>query len=401
MLVLYLASVGAQNANTPVTRKPKRSLGPRRLSLLVLPVTLGAAAAFLDAGCSDDDAAATDAGADVTNDSTAADATGQDSPPSDAGKACADSGTDLPDDLECTGLYENFAAKTVAPQNRAYTPGLVFWSDGAEKARWLYLPPGTKIDTTDMDEWVFPVGTKVWKEFKIGGVRIETRIFVKDGPDWSKTTYRWNADESAAKRLKVGAANVVGTYEIPAETICAGCHGGRKDKMLGIEAVSLALPTATGITLTTLKADGLLSAPPATTTIALPSDDAGVAGPALGWLHINCGVACHNATAPGAGFTGFHTRLSAKAWLDGGVATISPSETDAYKTGVNVVHNSFRSTYPPDAGFLRFKSGDDTKSVSILVDGIRGPNQMPPIATHIVDDAGVASVKAWIKSLPP
>ncbi|MDB4998445.1 MAG: hypothetical protein JWM74_5877 [Myxococcaceae bacterium] len=367
-------------------------------------MTLGAAAALLDVGCSDDDApATTDAGADVSTDVTASDVVTADTTPQKEAGTCADSGTDLPDQLECTGLYSDFAAKTVAAQNRAYTPGLVFWSDGAEKSRWLYLPPGTKIDTTDMDEWVFPVGTKAWKEFRIAGKRIETRMFVKNGPDdWAKTTYRWNADDSAAKRLKVGAKNVVGTYEIPDETMCEQCHGGRKDKMLGFEAVSLALPTASGLTLTTLKAENLLTAPPATTTITLPSDDAGVAGPALGWLHINCGVACHNAAAPGAGFTGFHMRLSAKAWLDGGVTTISPTETDTYKTGVNVVHNSFRGSYSPDAGYFRFKSGDETKSVAIIVDGLRDqPNQMPPIATHAVDDAGVSSVKAWIKSLPP
>ena len=26
-----------------------------------------------------------------------------------------------------------------------YTPGVTFWSDGAEKQRYLYLPPGAKI----------------------------------------------------------------------------------------------------------------------------------------------------------------------------------------------------------------------------------------------------------------
>jgi hypothetical protein len=366
-------------------------------------MTLGAAAALLDAGCSDDPAPdAADAGTDATKDVDAVDASGADTSSTDAGKACADAGADLPSELECTGLYSDFAAKTLASANRPYTPGLVFWSDGAEKSRFLYLPPGTKIDTTDMDEWVFPVGTKVWKEFKLGGKRIETRMLLKRGADdWAHTTYRWNADESAAKRLRVGAKNVVGTYEIPDESMCEQCHGGRKDRVLGIEAVSLAVPGANGITLTTLKADGLLTAPPVTTTIALPNDDAGLAGPALGWLHINCGVACHNADAPGAGFTGFHMRLSTKAWLDGGAATVAPTDTDAYKTGMNVAHNSFRSDYSPDAGYFRFKSGDDKKSVACIVDGIRGQNQMPPIATNIVDDAGLTSVRAWVNSLPP
>ena len=39
------------------------------------------------------------------------------------------------------------------------------WADYATKQRWILLPPGTKIDATDPNEWVFPVGTKVWKEF--------------------------------------------------------------------------------------------------------------------------------------------------------------------------------------------------------------------------------------------
>jgi hypothetical protein len=33
----------------------------------------------------------------------------------------------------------------------AYDPSLSMWADGAEKRRFIRLPPGTTIDTSDMD----------------------------------------------------------------------------------------------------------------------------------------------------------------------------------------------------------------------------------------------------------
>src|ERR1019366_5145150 len=69
---------------------------------------------------------------------------------------------------------------------------------GGDKTRWIYLPPGQKIDTTDMDEWTFPVGTKIFKEFSLPqgdaspGTRIETRLLWKHAPKtWYRTTYAW------------------------------------------------------------------------------------------------------------------------------------------------------------------------------------------------------------------
>ena len=53
-------------------------------------------------------------------------------------------------------------------------PTEALWSDGAVKRRFIYLPPGTTIDTTNMDEWVFPVGTKFWKEFSVDGRKLRT-----------------------------------------------------------------------------------------------------------------------------------------------------------------------------------------------------------------------------------
>jgi hypothetical protein len=70
----------------------------------------------------------------------------------------------LPSELRCTGLYGDWATRTIASDVEYYDPGYKLWSDGAVKRRWIRLPPQTQIDTTDMEDWQFPVGTKIWKE---------------------------------------------------------------------------------------------------------------------------------------------------------------------------------------------------------------------------------------------
>src|SRR5262249_42540809 len=80
--------------------------------------------------------------------------------------------------LSQTGLYEDFAARRLASDLLAFEPRLSFWADGAEKSRWIRIPSGKKIDTSKMDQWVFPVGTQVFKEFRVGGKPIETRLLM-------------------------------------------------------------------------------------------------------------------------------------------------------------------------------------------------------------------------------
>jgi len=379
----------------------------------LVAAALACVAGALDAGCSNDDtspSSAPDASRDVAVEAAPAldGATPSDVATVDAADAlanCGDPKATVPPELRCTGLYADPATKTVAAENRAYTPGLVFWSDGADKARWLYLPPGATIDTSDMDEWSFPIGTKAWKEFKIAGKRIETRFFWKrDDSGWVWTTYRWTDDESTATRLDDGAK--VGAYEIPNSDGCVSCHNGRVDRLLGVEAIALALPTATGVTLATLKADGRLSAPPAYSTLSLPDDAPGKAAPALGWLHVNCGVTCHNgSTFAEAAYSKLFMRLSAKGYLaDGGTPLVT--QTDTYKTaaadgGVPIGDSGTYQSYRV-AGYKRITPGDAAHSLvpalaaSRVTDGGSRFQQMPPLVTHTVDDAGLDAVRAWI-----
>jgi len=333
----------------------------------------------------------------------AEDAAAKDGPPTDAGPdgglppGCNTGSQGEPTELRCTGLYADWATKTVAADVRPYDPGLHLWSDGAGKTRWIYLPPGTKIDSSNMDQWTFPAGTKVWKEFALGGTRIETRlIWKRPSGSWYFTTYRWSADgATSTSELISGQTNADGNgYEIPTQSNCYDCHGGRFDAVLGFEAVTLSSPQATGVTMATLISSNLLTDPPSK-PIVIPGDATTAA--ALGYLHMNCGTSCHNRDTGEAGYTNFLTRLE--------VATLtSPQTTDTYTTGVG--QNSF-FTPPGVAQPLLFAPCDLTRSAGYYrlshrdgVDGTAGGTQMPPIISHQVDTAGTAAVAAWLQSLP-
>jgi len=384
----------------------------KKLSLVVMSAMWTASLAY--AGCSSDDATPTptptpEAGADT---STPVDS-GADSAPVDAG-AKRDCKSDVEADglykhLDCTGLYSDFEKKTVALDAKPYKPAFEFWSDGAEKSRWLQLPATEKIDISDFDEWTFPNGTKVWKEFRLAGKRIETRLYTKSKDSWRHTAYRWNETETDAVRKDSGDKITLSgrpPYEMPNVGECDTCHSGRKEPLLGIDAVSLGLAGATGVTLATLAADGKLSKAPPVTTLAIPENAGGKAAPALGWLHANCG-ACHN-TNPGAGasFTQFFALLKATqlAPPDGGTPAVE--SLDAYKTAVNVV--STKTDDDAGVNYVRIVPGDPSQSYVAIISGRRvavteapNPTQMPPVVTRIVDTTGHKALTDWITVIPP
>ena len=63
------------------------------------------------------------------------------------------------------GLYVEGSCSLLAEGVRFFAPRYALWTDGAAKERYIYLPPGTSIDTTDPDQWIFPEGTMIWKNF--------------------------------------------------------------------------------------------------------------------------------------------------------------------------------------------------------------------------------------------
>src|SRR5262249_41349777 len=83
--------------------------------------------------------------------------------------AIAEGLDDVPYRLSITGLYASILDRRLSPGVIQYKPQYELWSDGAQKARYALFPAGQKIDTSSMNRWVFPVGTKFWKEFRRDG----------------------------------------------------------------------------------------------------------------------------------------------------------------------------------------------------------------------------------------
>jgi hypothetical protein len=377
-----------------------------------------------DAGASDAPATPAEGGAGddsaITDANTSGDTSSDGAPdgaPADATAPCDDDGG-APAELRCTGLYSDWGSKVVAPDVHYYDPGLKLWSDGAVKRRWIRLPPGTQIDSTDMDNWVFPVGTKIWKEFNLGGQldtsgqvtggkTIETRLLWKESATrWTTVVYRWSDDQTSTHRLingeKVPQDDGGPDYEVPSTAACGSCHGGRADFVLGFDPIGLGVPQAGatgGLTLATLPA-GWLTVPPPVTTIAIPEDDTGMAAAALGFLHMNCGVSCHNAKGM-AGPVGLYTKLlMTQMYPEGGTGDVA--SLDTYTTSVNQTSRLYQGQYK------RILPGNSAQSLIPLMALSRGGDAgflaMPPLLTHRVDmdpATGVPAVQAWVDALTP
>jgi hypothetical protein len=312
----------------------------------------------------------------------------------------------LPDSLACTGLYESLADKRVAESALSFEPAFPLWSDGAEKHRWISLPEGTQIDNSQPNEWVFPVGTKLWKEFRVGGKRIETRIFWKTASDvWIRGTYAWNADESAAELSFGGNIKIAdGQYYLPKSGDCTDCHKGQPDFVLGFSAVNLGLKGASGITLADLVEQGLLTEEPPLSELSIGADELGLdddgnplTAQVLGTLHTNCGLTCHNDTPNAkASLTSQNLRLD-MTLLDGR----SPDETfNVLRTAVGQRAEGVQWSGRP----FRIVPGDPQSSLIFQLMSHRDPTgmgqgQMPPIATSKVDTQAVKLIEEWIKRL--
>jgi len=321
----------------------------------------------------------------------------------DASSSAPEAGGD-PVLLSEAGLYSDIVGGTLAPGVYSYQPQFTLWADGATKNRWVKLPPGTQIDTTDMDFWEYPIGTKLFKEFSLNGVRLETRLILKRGvDDFYYMAFQWNSAQTEAVAVPAGVVDAAGTmHDIPSQNDCETCHENMQDRILGFSAVQLAHPltaaTDAEVNLEKIAAMGWLThAPPA---IALPGD--ATAQAALGYLHANCG-ACHNYKS-----YVYMTAVSMDLWLqtDNGQLD-SVKATPTYMTLVDqptttMISDLMYRVWPGKPALsavhelmsLRQGSPGD-------VDGSAATRQMPPLATKVVDTVGLAQVDAWIDEVSP
>lgn len=299
--------------------------------------------------------------------------------------------------LSGTGLYADIGQKVLSPGLIEVTPRYPLWTDGSEKKRWLFIPEGTRIDTTDPDGWVFPVGTKAFKEFRVGGVLVETRLLMKvregrGNGAWWQAAYLWNDSGTDAEAVLEGKALARGTtHDVPDQIACRNCHGGMRDVLVGVGAIALSDPAAGQ--LDALAARGLFSAP-LPGGIDVPGE--GDVKDALGYLHGNCG-SCHNDEAPRINT---QTRMRLRLF----VGDKRPEDTAAYRTTVGTVMKhpmvDHSGKGEPDGGHGEVTDvivkGEPERSGLWLRMGLRDDMGMPPVGSKVVDDAGRETVRRWI-----
>jgi len=299
-----------------------------------------------------------------------------------------------------TGLCVDPACTQISSDVHPYTPRFTLWADTASKRRWIYLPPGSQIDTTDMDHWVFPMGTKLWKEFTRGAVRIETRYIVKIGPgntiaDWYYVAYEWNATNDDAVAVPGGVANANGTsHDIPSRSQCKGCHENlAPSRVLGFGAIQLDATAASGeLGLADLVGSNTLTVPPGGSSPYFPlPGNTSVEQPAIGYLHANCGH-CHNPTSSIYMNNGIHMVLRLDVASLGSLATVP-----VYQTAVNL-----DATQPVD-GLTKIIQPSDP-SHSTMYDRFNSTNpaiHMPAAGSEMTDPTGDSTLSTWISAMPP
>jgi hypothetical protein len=302
-----------------------------------------------------------------------------------------------PQRLEGTGLYSDFATLEVHANHIAFSPQYPLWTDGAAKRRWISIPAGAVIDGSDGEAWVFPIGTRLWKEFSFSGRRVETR-FMERGPDgWIYAAYAWSEDGRDAVLVSergrrnaypLGAGR---SHAIPGVNDCKACHGGGRAEVLGFSALQLspdrdpgALHADAGLLdIEDLIEKGLLLGVPEERRPPRIEATSAAERAALGYLHGNCGH-CHND----------HGSLK-----NIGLSLRHVSGAAVPRAVASTVDQPVRKLAPgqsPEA-ILRVEPRHPERSGLVERIGSRYPAlQMPPLGTELVDEEAVALIRRWV-----
>jgi uncharacterized repeat protein (TIGR03806 family) len=313
----------------------------------------------------------------------------------------------FPTTLTATGCYADVPSRTPVASLIPYDVNAPLWSDGTLKRRFLVLPGTTTIGYRARGAWDLPDGTLIVKEFLLETVRgdpasrrpLETRFLVRRGTEWQGFTYQWN-DSGTEGFLLTGSATKTFTvtdprnppssytHYFPSREDCQRCHTAAAGGVLGLQTGQMNRNhDYGGIVDNQLRAmehiglfgGALPSLPDQLPRFPAPSDPAApLEARARSYLHGNC-AQCHlpGGPSPTSIDLRFETPLAQT-----GTCGAAPQNGNLGVAGAEIL-----------------KPGAPNESVLWLRLATRGANQMPPLATSLVDDAASALVRDWIASL--
>jgi hypothetical protein len=312
-----------------------------------------------------------------------------------------------PDHLAATGLYADAATRTIAAGLLPFAPQYPLWTDGAAKRRWIALPPGTAIDASDPDDWQFPAGTRLWKEFAFAE-GTETRFMLRrrDG-SWLYATYVRTADGrddvlAPASGVRGFCATADGQrHDVPAVADCRLCHENGRTPVLGFSALQLSSdrdplapnhvePPPGAVDLAQLVGRGLvrnlptaLAATPPRIAARTPTERS-----ALGYLHGNC-ASCHHARSA---LQRVGMRLD---YPLGETFVVPPALATTREAPSAFTRGDARTRLAPGA--------PERSTLFVRVAATDPLAQMPPFGRHLADREATVLLDRWIRELavPP
>jgi glucose/arabinose dehydrogenase/mono/diheme cytochrome c family protein len=317
-------------------------------------------------------------------------------------------GAPIPETLAATRIFADLATLTPEPGFVPYDVNVPFWSDDGIKTRWFYIPTNGLVTYRDVNNWSFPTGSVWVKHFELeltNGVpssrkRLETRVLVRyqnaGQAEVYGATYRWGDSLTNATLVPDGgldeefAINDGGNvrtqiWHYPGRSECLTCHtrltlGGLA---LGFNTPQLNRDFDYGVVvdnqIRAMDHAGyfLRAATNINSLRALArADDESVSleQRVRSYLTANC-VYCHQ--PGGAGLGNFDTR-------------IFPSMTDVRLIDGTLVNNGG----DPDNRVVAPGSLDHSMLLQRI--STRGPGQMPPLASSVLDTEAIALVSRWI-----
>jgi hypothetical protein len=293
---------------------------------------------------------------------------------------------ELPVQLSQVGVYQGSRVSVPLAPARAYAPGYPLWSDGGEKFRSFVLPEGTRIDATDPQSYVFPLGTLIFKTFSFmtpshpdETVPVETRLLRLNADGWELAAYAWDEAATDAELLDLKRGQTrevldengdVVRHAIPSRLECRQCHESSTSLVLGINELQLASSGSLGEVSTSLQP------PPREPYQSLPAHGPLTAA-VLGYFVGNC-VHCHNGTNGAASSFDLRPDVALANIID------QPTASSATADGLRVAPGK------PDQ--------------SILYLGVKGGTElevkdMPPLGVAKRDARAVQLLADWISAL--
>ena len=309
--------------------------------------------------------------------------------------------------LSQTGVFSDTPKRIPSPGLIPYELIVAFWSDGADKSRWVALPAG-KIGFSATGEWRFPPGTVFIKNFDLGvdaehpggERRLETRLLVCDAAGGVYgVVYKWRPDGSDADLLdgsqtseiavKSESGEVHQTWYYPSRQDCLSCHTANAGGVLGVKTRQLnrGFTYPSGVSDNQLRtwnhlglfAPGFKDEDVSSFAALASTADASkpLTDRARSYLDANC-AHCHRPGGTVANFDArYDTPLARQSVIDGPVLI----DQGIDHPRVISPHDIWRSI-----AYMRVNTVGDIK--------------MPPLARETIDQRGVQLLNEWINAMP-